>query len=232
MDDASTIFQQIEERVSDVPHVSRIWRNHSNHVRRFTSIAVSNWEIVFTKQRGSVSVSVRGPETFASPAEIPEDAEFLGIVFRHGAFLQKRPPLQLVDEPLTLPALSGDSFWFEGDTLEIPTFENADAFVAKLIRDDLLAFDPVIEDTLRGGVSNLSPRSMQRRFLRATGLTQGAIQQISRAKQAVTALREGLAILDVADLAGYADQPHLTRSLRRYFGHTPAQILSASKRPN
>jgi hypothetical protein len=32
-------------------------------------------------------------------------------------------------------------------------------------------------------------------------------------------------ILDTVDLAGYADQPHLTGSLKRYMGQTPAQIL-------
>jgi AraC-like DNA-binding protein len=30
--------------------------------------------------------------------------------------------------------------------------------------------------------------------------------------------------LDAARLAGYADQPHLTRSLTRYVGQTPSQI--------
>src|SRR3990172_7132452 len=31
----------------------------------------------------------------------------------------------------------------------------------------------------------------------------------------------------LVDEAGYYDQPHLTRSLRHWIGHTPAQILSA-----
>jgi AraC-like DNA-binding protein len=29
--------------------------------------------------------------------------------------------------------------------------------------------------------------------------------------------------------AGYADQPHLTRSLRRFIGETPAQIMRQAR---
>jgi hypothetical protein len=31
------------------------------------------------------------------------------------------------------------------------------------------------------------------------------------------------------DAAGYYDQPHLTRSLKQWVGHTPAQIIEMSK---
>ncbi|MEZ4678761.1 MAG: helix-turn-helix domain-containing protein [Caldilineaceae bacterium] len=69
-------------------------------------------------------------------------------------------------------------------------------------------------------------RSVQRRFRHVTGLTQGQVSQIERARLAVALLQQGVSILDVVDLAGYADQPHLTRSLKRFAGQTPAQILS------
>jgi AraC-like DNA-binding protein len=38
-------------------------------------------------------------------------------------------------------------------------------------------------------------------------------------------LEQGVSILDTVEQAGYFDQPHLTRSLKRYVGYTPAQIL-------
>jgi AraC-like DNA-binding protein len=37
-------------------------------------------------------------------------------------------------------------------------------------------------------------------------------------------LKQGISILDAVTLAGYADQPHLTRSLKRLVGQTPAQL--------
>ena len=63
------------------------------------------------------------------------------------------------------------------------------------------------------------------RFLRATGLTHGLVVQIERAQHALKLLQHGMPILDTVEQAGYADQPHLTRSLKRLVGQTPAQIL-------
>jgi AraC-like DNA-binding protein len=44
----------------------------------------------------------------------------------------------------------------------------------------------------------------------------------------VALLRQGVAIFDTAEQAGYADQPHLTRSLKRLIGLTPAQLAPES----
>jgi methylphosphotriester-DNA--protein-cysteine methyltransferase len=65
--------------------------------------------------------------------------------------------------------------------------------------------------------------------LQATGLTLATIRQIKRARLAVTLLEQGVSILDAVNHAGYADQPHLTRSLKRYIGQTPAQIVRMSQ---
>lgn len=81
---------------------------------------------------------------------------------------------------------------------------------------------------LRGAVQGLSARSVQRRVSRATGLTLGGIRQLRRAELAVRMLTDGGSPLDVAQDVGYADQPHLTRSLRRLMGQTPAAIAAAS----
>jgi len=75
---------------------------------------------------------------------------------------------------------------------------------------------------------DLSLRSVQRRFLRATGLTHGLVVQIERAQRAMKLLQQGVSILDTVDQAGYADQPHLTRALKRLVGQTPAQILKVN----
>jgi AraC-like DNA-binding protein len=69
------------------------------------------------------------------------------------------------------------------------------------------------------------PRTLQRHFLRATGLTFGAVRQIERARYATILLREDMPILDVVQQAGYYDQAHLTRSLRYRIGQTPTAIV-------
>ena len=64
--------------------------------------------------------------------------------------------------------------------------------------------------------------------MRATGLTRGAIRQIRRAERAVDLLGRGVPALDVVRLAGYADQPHLARSLQRFVGQTPTRIAAGA----
>ena len=191
----------------------------------FTSVAVSNWEIVVTKMNGQTYFTVRGPETRPSLAMTPPDGEFLGIVFKLGAYMPHLPVYGLVDSAANLPIASSRAFWLQGAAWELPTFDNADTFIDRLVRDEVLVRDSVVQQALRGRPVDHSPRSVQRRFLRATGLTQGAVWQIERARFAANLLQQGVSMMDTVVMAGYADQPHMTRSLRAYVGYTPAQVI-------
>ena len=111
----------------------------------------------------------------------------------------------------------------------IPDFENADTFVARLARKGLIVRDPIVDTTVRGGADLRSIRSAQRHFLRATGIPHGTVRQIERARRAAILLREGVPILDVVHAAGYYDQAHLTRSLRRRIGLTPLALSRTSE---
>jgi len=219
-----------EERPSDSPFVERIWRAQSERTGDFLSVAASQWEMVVSKYRGETTVTVRGPETKATPMHVTlVGSEFFGIVFKYGAFMPHFPVSDLVDGDVDLPDASGKSFWLNGSAWQFPNYENADTFVDRLTRAGLLVRDPLVESALRGEPPELSPRSIQRRVLQATGLTQGSIRQIERARYATTLLQEGISILDTVDLAGYADQAHLTRALKYLIGKTPAQIIRKSE---
>jgi AraC-like DNA-binding protein len=129
-----------------------------------------------------------------------------------------------VNGAVTLPQAGVRSFWLNGSAWEIPTFANADVFLERLRVRGRVVRDPVVEAVLAQRETTLSPRSVRRRVRYRTGLTLGLIRQIERARRAVQLLERGADILDVIDRTGYADQSHLTRSLRRFVGHTPAQI--------
>lgn len=214
-----------EGRPSDSPFVERIWRTQSGGTLSFISAATNRLEMVITRQQGHTTLTVRGPETYASPAPVPQEAEFLGIVFKPGAFMPHLPTVDLADSPVDFPEAARQSFWLCGSTWQFPDFENADTFIERLVRQELLVYDPIVEAALRGPVQEVSLRSVQRRFLRATGLSQNAYYQIERARQAAELLEQGIPILDTVEQLGYADQPHLTRMLKRLIGQTPAQIL-------
>jgi methylphosphotriester-DNA--protein-cysteine methyltransferase len=112
--------------------------------------------------------------------------------------------------------------------VEIPDHENVETFVDRLVRNGVLIRDPLVDTVLRGRSQGLSPRTVRHRFLRATGLSQSRIRQIERAQRAATLLQRGNSISDAVHEVGYFDQPHLTRSLKKWIGHTPAQILQLS----
>lgn len=218
-----------EERASDAPFVEKVWWTQSEQAGSFISQAVSQWEMVVTTYNGKTTFTVRGPETQATPADCPPDAEFLGIVFKLGTFMPHLPLRKLLDRnDATLPEASPQSFWLHGAVWPFPNFENVDTFVARLIRQELLVHDPLVEEVRQNRPLELSLRTAQRRFLQATGMTRGTLDQIERAREATTLLEKGLSIADAIYYGGYADQPHLTRSLKRFIGQTPAQILRSN----
>ena len=219
-----------EDRASDSPFVERVWRCHSEGADPFLSLAASRCELVVSRLEGKITVTVRGPETRATPlGDCPGDGEWLGILLKLGTFLPHLPTRTLVDAEVNLPAVSRNSFWFFGSAWQLPDYDNADTFVDWLVRKDLLAREPVVDAALQGCLQDCSLSTIQRRFLRATGLTQSAVRQIERARYATHLLQQGVSILDAVEQAGYFDQPHLTRSLKYLIGQTPAQIREQSR---
>ncbi len=219
-----------EERASDSPFVERIWRSHSEGERAFLSIAVNHCELVVSRLQGKVTMTLRGPETKATPiGNAPAEGEWVGILLKLGTFLPHLPTSRLVDGGVDLPTTSSNSFWLGGSNFQFPDYENADIFVARLVREGLLLRDPVVEAALQGQLKDLTQRAVQYRFVQATGITQSTARQIERARYATFLLQQGVSILDTIEQAGYYDQPHLTRSLGRFIGHTPAQLLHHSR---
>lgn len=215
---------EIESRPSCSPYIERVWRSSSSEVSRMTSVAAAHWDLVFWQHRGQVRVAVMGPESKASQAPVPEDATFFGIVFSLGTSLAHLPAGRLVDSGAELPDATRRSFWLNGSAWRLPDYDNAEDLVRRMAREGDLVSDPVVSAALGDPRPDLSERTLQRRFVAATGLTRGAIRQIGRARQAAVLIMEGLPAHDVVHRLGYFDQPHLARSLTRYIGRTATQL--------
>ena len=217
------MFLSFNERLSDSPFVERVWRSQSRSAGVFLSVAASNVEIAVTRHRGKTFLTVRGPETKATPAECPADGDWLGIRFKLGTFMPAFAPGDLKDRhDVTLPGAAGRSFWLNGSAWEYPDFGNADTFVDRLVRKGILVRDTAVATALEA--DSLPARRTQRHFLRATGITRSTVRQIERARYAAALLRNGVSILDTVYEAGYFDQAHLTRSVKALIGQTPVQI--------
>jgi len=217
------VFDQ--DRPSDSPLIERVWSCHSEGGGTFSSVASPHCELVFTRLNGTVSVTLRGPETRARPVHCPSHGEWFAIRFKPGTFLPSLPALRLIDgNDVSLPVAGKDSFWLQGARWEFPNFENAETFVLRLKKANVIARDSIVAAALEGDPQVLSLRSIQRRFLAVCGITHTSLRQIERARLAATLLAHGASIGDAQHEAGFYDQAHLTRSMRRYVGVTPATI--------
>jgi len=120
------------------------------------------------------------------------------LSFRASVFLRNLPAEGLVDQGTLLPMFTGRTF--------------------------RLGVDP-LEGVLSGHPPAASPRSVQRHFQRTTGLPFYAFYQIRWARDAVSRLLKGTPDAAALD-AGYADQAHMIRSLKRIWGQTPGEFLA------
>ncbi|MBV9707627.1 MAG: AraC family transcriptional regulator, partial [Chloroflexi bacterium] len=100
-----------EDRPSHSPFVERVWRCHSEGAAPFLSIAASHCELVVSRFEGKVTVTMRGPETRATPlGDCPGGGEWLGILLKLGTFLPHLPTGTLLNAGVDLPVVSRKSF--------------------------------------------------------------------------------------------------------------------------
>ncbi|MGW3360938.1 helix-turn-helix domain-containing protein [Streptomyces bungoensis] len=215
---------EIESRPSELPYLERVWRSCSEDVSAMMSVATSHWELVFWERQGEVQAAVLGPEVRTTRAPVPGDAVFFGISFALGTSMPHIPVCRLVGGNAAIPDVTRRSLWLKGSAWHVPDFDNAESFVLWMVREGIVDLDPVVPAVLDGAASDISARTVQRRFVAATGQTQGVIRQIHRARQAAVLIQEGMPAQEVVHQVGYFDQPHLARSLKRYVGRTATQL--------
>jgi AraC-like DNA-binding protein len=73
-------------------------------------------------------------------------------------------------------------------------------------------------------------RSLHRRCLTAFGYGPAVLRRVLRFRRATGLLYAGVPIAEAAAVAGYADQPHLSREVRAFAGVAPSQLASGAKR--
>jgi len=213
-----------EERESDSPFIHTISTVRAERDGFAIIPADGHLYLYVRKQNGQTSFTVGGPITTAMSVPQVAGTEWLGVRLKLGLFMPNLPATKLVDTETMLPDASSKTFWLNGRSWQYPDYENVETFIDWLVRDEVLVHEPIVDAVLKDHPQDMSLRSLQRRFLRATGVTHSYVRQIQRAQQAVTLLQQGVSILDTVYEAGYFDQPHLTRSLKQLMGQTPAQI--------
>jgi len=215
-----------EQRLGESPYLE--WVAHGYTIADGCEMrpAEYNWHLIFTRQASLLRVLVVGPLEEARPLSYVAGAETLWIRFKVGTFMPHLPAPATLNREINLAEGSGANFWLKDEVWEIPNFENADTFVEHLVRAGALTYDPLVEAALSDELADTSAHTIRYRFQHSTGLRQNYIRQIKRAQRAVELLQQGNSIIDTAHELGYADQSHLTRSLKRLQGYTPREILA------
>jgi hypothetical protein len=213
-----------DERAGDSPLVERV--TQARFVGEGGDVTTPDgcWDLVVLRVGGATQVLQTGVITRPVRLDFAPGDEYLCISFKPGVFMPQLPGDQMVDRGLPRPLLSRRAFWLDGDTLEIPTFENAEGLVAKLARQGRLTRDEIVARSIGGEPWAISERSLERHFRRALGVTPKSMQQILRARRAVQLLAQGRPAITVAAELGFADQPHLVRSLKKLTGQTPRDL--------
>jgi hypothetical protein len=215
----------VEHRSSDSPYVTWVWRATGEQtVDEMLAVAYARWDLVFWDVDGVMHVSVIGPSARAYAVPVPDATVSFGINFGLGTVLPQLPASRVVDGITELPDVTRRRFHLAGSTWDVPSYDNAEAFVAALVREGLVVQDRLVAELHRDVSTDLSSRTAQRRFLAATGLTRSTARQIDRARNAAVLIQEGSPFDDVIAELGYYDHAHLGRSLKRYIGRTPTEL--------
>lgn len=188
------------------------------------------WDIAILRRGDDLQVLRTGLTTKTVTYVAEEGDEILAVTFNPDTFMPLMPGEAMRDEGVMLEKIGRDRFWIGTDVVEIPNFDNADAFIEGLVRRGIVESNEVVASIVSGRPKAMSERTMQRHFLRTTGLTYKSFTQIERAQKAMALLQAGRQAVEVAFALGYADQPHMIRSLRAIMGQTPRAIAGAAER--
>lgn len=218
-----------EVRASDSPLVESITRVRFEADWQGVTTPDGCWDLVVRRVGGRLEILQTGLITRPVQLSYAAGDEYLSISFRPGVFMPRVPGKVMVDRGLIRPTPSSRTFQLEQDELEIPTFDNAEGLLDRLVRRGLIVRDEIVAGVVEGRPRAIHPRSVQRHFLESMGLTAKRLEQIQRACRAVELLAKGQRAADVALDLGYADQSHMTRALKTIMGSTPGQLAAASR---
>ena len=212
-------------RPSDSPLVENIRLIQFTAAGEMAMTPDACWDIaVFWRADGGVHVLRTGLTTHAVDVTHEAGDEILVISFKPSIFMPVMPGDEMRDRGVFLETFGRDRFRIGSDVLEIPTLENADAVITKLVRNTVVESNDFVASVIAGRPKAATERTLQRHFLRTTGLTLKKFTLIQRAERAVALLQTGRPSAEIALDLGYADQAHMINSLRAIMGRTPGQI--------
>jgi hypothetical protein len=209
-----TMTQVHQTRHSSNPYIDRVWHSQNMSDGVYLATPDGSWDLILGVNRdGGYTMLLTGQAT--EPAYIPYEAGTSSVVisFAAGAYLPYLAGRTLLNSGETLP-VTGGHFHLTGHRFPLPTYNNAEVIVEEMVRVGVLKNDEIVEGILRGKPKAASKRAVQRHFKGTTGVAHKTLLRIHQAQHAVRLLQQGKSPAEAAADAGYADQPHLAKSLK------------------
>ncbi|WP_297105253.1 helix-turn-helix domain-containing protein [Tessaracoccus sp.] len=227
-DDAAT-EGLYEERVGASPHVECTWQARAVREERYLVPAIEHWDIWFAREPdGRMVAGLSGPALGSRWIASVVGEYGWGVQLRAHVVVPGVAKKLLLGGEVRLP-VAGGQVEISGQRLPMPSIEGLEDFVEQLLRLGVLRSDDDVRRALAGDEAGYSERHWQRQVRASTGITRKQISQLARAREAYALLQGGVVPAECAATCGYADQAHLTRSLRLLHGETPARILAARR---
>jgi AraC-like DNA-binding protein len=219
-------------------HVACVWADRSD--RNDPLLPDAAVELVWSGR----GLFVRGADTRAHAVDAFPERTFVGIRFRPGAAADVvgLHGAELADARVGVSELWGLA---EMERIESRLMECTSPARSAALLEDVVsarvraapdgAVEAVVAELDRGRTPvreladrlGLSERQLLRRCVDALGYGPKTLDRILRFQRfrALAARRRDLGLAELAAVAGYADQSHLTRECRRLAGETPASLL-------
>jgi len=215
-------FFHLEDRASDHLFIERYGAAIPTVGIRF-SVAANSFEMVLTRLRGKSFLTLRGPETAATPWIALQEASGSASASNQESSCHDFSPGASAIITMNTSASHRSSFWLNA----LPWRPRALTMPSPLVKRLAKSADPLSRSD-RGRHIAAAPNRTILAFRTtplsaSTGVTYATFCQIERARYATILLREGVPILDVVSRLGYFDQAHLTRSLRRFHRRSARQ---------
>jgi AraC-like DNA-binding protein len=197
--------------------------------------------------RAGSAPTIAGPDTGPVPCELPAGTVIVGARFRTGLApsLLGVAASELRDAQAPLEAAWGG---VEARRLEEAEPAGSAAGMLEVLQDALVRhlatapeadplIPPVVAWAARPAASGLdrlvrelgiSERTLRRRVEERVGYGPKTLQRVLRFQRMLRFGKGVRSLADLAAMAGYADQAHMTRESRRLAGLTPARLLADS----
>ncbi|HSE61887.1 MAG TPA: helix-turn-helix domain-containing protein [Candidatus Saccharimonadales bacterium] len=215
------------QKESSLELINCVWHARVAHDGVYTDPANEYWSLGFIRHSsGFFSAELYGPSLQPRTLDGHTSEEYWGIEFRAHVALNSIRKGEILNAHMALRTV--DMHFEIGDhQYVIPSYDDLENFAQQLQKDDVIMADSRLCRALRGNDTGFSERSRQRHFKSVTGLTKKQIEQLQRARHAFCLLQSGYSPARASQVSGYADQSHMTRSLKLLRGETPAQIIAA-----